>query len=169
MSKPINVYAVSEARQAFEEALPGIFSRLGYTQTFKLIDTKLFLGYSLVVFAAASFLLDKKLTWEESKQYQLILVSLYAVVCGVQWWFNKFVEKGIIYQGTNKDNKISIGAKFKKNSHEFHIYIADSTNQRVELETSFTKFFNEQGYLQTELLYNYFKQQTEQLVSKKSK
>lgn len=168
MSKPINVYAVPEVRKALDEALPEIFSRLGYTQTFKLIDTKLILGYSLVVFAAASFLLDKKLPWEQSKPYQQVLVALYMILSAVQLWFNKFVEKGTVYQGVKKNGTVSVGAKYKKHSHEFHVSITNRKGRSLELDTTFTKFFNEQGYMQSDILFNWFKEQLEALGSKKT-
>ncbi|CDO93505.1 unnamed protein product [Kluyveromyces dobzhanskii CBS 2104] len=167
MSKPINVYSVPDARKTLDEAIPEIFSRLGYSQKFKLIDTKLVLGYSLIVFAAASFFIDKKIPWEQSKKYQQILVILYAIVCGVQLWFSKFVEKGTVYQGVKKSDKISVGAKYKKYSPEFQFIISNGKSRKVELDTTYTKFFSEEGYLQSEILFSWFKEQLQTLESKK--
>lgn len=98
MSKPVNVYSIGEVAQRLDDEVPIVFHRLGYKQSFKLIDTKLIIGYSIAVVAGISFVLDKKLGHNNVIQYQRLLVAAYFILSGVFWYFKKFIEKiNLIY------------------------------------------------------------------------
>ncbi|SCU97680.1 LAFA_0G12662g1_1 [Lachancea sp. 'fantastica'] len=166
MSKPINVYSTPDLRQTLDEALPAVFQRLGFTQSFGLIDTKLILGYSIAVVAGISFLLDKKLKFEESLMYQKILVASYAILSGAFWWFCKYVEKGIKYSGISKDRKVLVETKMAKYDVNYQVVIRDNHNRSVESVLLANTVFNEAGYLQSDKLFAWFEQQLDSLAKK---
>ncbi|SCU90394.1 LAME_0E08350g1_1 [Lachancea meyersii CBS 8951] len=165
MSKPINVYSTPELRQTLDEALPATFQRLGFKQSFQLIDTKLILGYSIAVVAGISFLLDKKLKYDESLTYQKLLVAAYALLSGVFWCFCKYVEKGVKYSGSSKDRTIVVKTKMEKYSVDYHVTVQDE-DRSVEVILPANTVFNEAGYLQSDRLFEWFEQQLDSLAKK---
>lgn len=166
MSKPINVYAVPEIRKVLEEEIPSIFSKLGYKQSFTLIDSKLALGYSIIGVAAISFLIDKKMDWANSVEYQKALVGGYMVLCVVYWYFCKFIERGITYEGTNKSGKIQIKTKFEKYNPSIKVSIYKE-HKSINTELAATSIFTEAGYLQRDLLFEWFKKEVKTFEQKK--
>lgn len=169
MSKPINVYSIPELRQTLDEALPGIFMRHEFNQSFRLIDTKLVIGYGIAVVAAASFLLDKKFEFEQVLVYQKILVGSYMVFSTLYWYFTKFVQKGITYEGIDKKGtSIAVKTSFENNEPLYQVTFV--TQDAFELKTALpvNKVFNEYGYLQTDLLYQWIGQQLVVLNTKKT-
>ncbi|CCH62150.1 hypothetical protein TBLA_0G02080 [Henningerozyma blattae CBS 6284] len=185
MSKPINVYSIPELRQALDEALPITLKRLNYTQSHLFQDIKLGLGYSMGLIAATSFLLDKKFKWNQTLFYQKLLVGLYFILSITFWIFNHFIEKGLTYQGINKKDsiKLKIMSRLIENNsrgnsnndtpiYQIHfklINVNNSTEKNNELtsELLVTKIFSEQGYLQTNLFYEYLNDQINLLKEKK--
>ncbi|SCV04825.1 LANO_0G12728g1_1 [Lachancea nothofagi CBS 11611] len=166
MSKPINVYSTPDLRQTLDEALPSAFERLGYAQSFKLIDTKLIIGYSIALVAGISFLLDKKLKFEESLLYQKILVALYALLSGMFWYFNKYVEKGVKYNGSSADKAISVVTKMEKYSYDYQVTINDSKGRSTTSKLLANTVFNEAGYLQSDKLFKWLEERLDALVKK---
>lgn len=173
MSKPVNVYSIGEVAQRLDDEVPIVFHRLGYEQSFKLIDTRLFIGYSIAIVAGISFILDKKFGHNDVIQYQRILVIAYFVLSFIFWYFKKFVEGSTLYIGkNNKDNTTII---FKRDYKEaVPIYktvfiLKDKQNQSKSsnIDLQINKVFNENGYLQTELFFQWVKKQVENMESKK--
>ncbi|CAR26608.1 hypothetical protein ZYGR_0H04260 [Zygosaccharomyces rouxii] len=170
MSKPINIYSIPELRQTLDEALPGIFSRYEFNQSFRLIDSQLVIGYGIALVAAASFLLDKKFEFEEVLTYQKILVGSYMVLSTVYWYFTKFVQKGITYEGVNKKGtSIAVKTFFENNEPLYHITFMTQDDFDLKTALPVNKVFNEHGYLQTDLLYQWIGQQLTILETKKAK
>ncbi|CAL9732046.1 signal peptidase complex subunit 2 [Monosporozyma unispora] len=173
MSKPVNVYSIGEVAQRLDDEVPIVFHRLGYKQSFKLIDTKLIIGYSIAVVAGISFVLDKKLGHNNVIQYQRLLVAAYFILSGVFWYFKKFIEKSILYTGTNKENNQTIN--FKRDIKDgkpiyqtsFIIKSKDGEVKSSEVNLEINKVFNENGYLQTDLFFQWVKKQIENIESKK--
>ncbi|CUS20201.1 LAQU0S01e01266g1_1 [Lachancea quebecensis] len=166
MSKPINVYSTPDLRQALDEALPGVFKRLNYEQSFKLIDTKLIIGYSIAIVAAISFLLDKKLRFEEALLYQKMLVGSYAILSAVFWYFNKYVEKGIKFTGHSKEKTITVTTKMNKYDYNYQVTLGNEANSVVKATLPANTVFNEQGYLQTDILFKWFEEKLDSLYKK---
>lgn len=174
MSKPVNVYSIKEVAQRLDDEVPIVFHRLGYKQSFKLIDTKLFLGYSIAVVAGISFILDKKFGHNNVIQYQRILVISYFVLSLLFWYFTKFIEKSTLYIG-RKNNKDGTTVTFKRDFKEaVPVYktvfiLKDKQNQSKSLsvDLQINKVFNENGYLQTDLFFQWVKKQIENIDSKR--
>ncbi|GAV52594.1 hypothetical protein ZYGR_0AG05850 [Zygosaccharomyces rouxii] len=168
MSKPINVYSIPELRQTLDETLPGIFARHEFKQSFRLIDIKLVIGYGIAVVAAASFLLDKKFEFDEVLTYQKILVGSYMILSTVYWYFTKFVQKGITYEGVNKKGtSIAVKTFFENNEPLYHITFMTQGDYDLKTALPVNKVFNEHGYLQTDLLYQWIGEQLTTLETKK--
>lgn len=173
MNKSVNVYSIGEVAQRLDDEVPIVFHRLGYEQSFKLIDTKLFIGYSIATVAGISFILDKKFGHNNVIQCQRILVIIYFVLSFIFWYFKKFVEASTLYIGKNSKENTTI--VFKREYKEaVPIYktvfiLKDQQNQSksssVDLQVN--KVFNEKGYLQTELFFQWVKKQVENMESKK--
>lgn len=176
MSQPVNVYSIGEVAQRLDDEVPIVFHRLGYKQSYKLIDTKLFIGYSIAIIAGISFILDKKFGHNNVIQYQRILVVAYFILSGAFWYFKKFIEKSIIYVGQKTTGNGTSIVTFKRDYKEaqpiYHTVFSlknkgkdDTKNLDIDLEIN--KVFNENGYLQTELFYQWVKKQLENVDSKK--
>lgn len=167
--KPVNVKAISECAQAIDDYVPESFNRLGYTQNFSLIDTKLTIGYSIAIVAAASFLLDKKLGHNNVIGYQQCLVAAYAILSTIFWYFKKFTEDNTIYQGKNKDGEtISLKRVYKEGYPTYTATFKNHADQ-ITIDLEVEKMFDNTGYLQTDLLHRWIKDQLEILKSKKNK
>ncbi|EDO16186.1 hypothetical protein Kpol_1014p1 [Vanderwaltozyma polyspora DSM 70294] len=167
MSKPINVYSIPELRQTLDEALSPTLKRLGYIESHHLTDLKLAIGYSITLTAATSFYLDKKFSYSESLVYQKILVAAYFILSVIFWWFNKFIQNDISYVGENKNKKekLVLKTKFIDNDpiYKINIHLNDKI---VDTELPVNKVFNEAGYLQSNLFYDWLNQQLNSFTSK---
>lgn len=167
MSKPINIYSTPDLRQTLDEALPTVFSRLGYTQSFRLIDMKLAIGYSIAVVAGVSFILDKKMKFDEALTYQKLLVVAYMILSTVFWYFTKHIEKGVTFSGSSGKDNITVVTKMKKYSSLYEVAIEDKAGKTVNVELPVNKVFNAHGFLQQDLLFEWYKQQMKLLAEKK--
>lgn len=168
MSKPINVYSIPELRQTLDESLPGIFAELHYKQSFDLIDKKLYIGYSIAVVAGVSFLLDKYCSYKDVINYQALLVGAYIILSTLFWYYTKFVEKGIKYIGVNKDGrKLSVKSYFQNGKPDYWVEFDNGKGSSIKTSLAVNKVFNEAGYLQNNLLYQWMEEQLKTLESKK--
>lgn len=169
MSKPINVYSIPELRQTLDEALPATFARLKYKQSFQLIDAKLVLGYSMAAIAAGSFLLDKKFKYSEVVGYQKALLVIYGGLSVLYWYFTKYIEKSTVYEGRNPaGEKISVKTRFENKQPIYLVDFRLDDKTEVSVGLPATEVFNEAGYLQNELLFQWLERQLKVLSSKKS-
>ena len=168
MAGAINVYSISQATETINENLPEIFERLGYKQTFSLVDTKLIIGYSIGVVAGASFLLDKKFKHNDLVLYQQILVALYFILSGIFWWFRKFVEKGAVYTGKKANgDTIKVRTSYVDAEPKCQITFINGDKKVFEPTLEINKVYTETGYLQIDLMYEWIKQQLETMGAKK--
>lgn len=170
MVKPINVYSVPELRQALDEALAPTLQRLDYEEVHTLTDLKLALGYSMGIIATGSFLMDKKLSWDESLFYQKILLVVYCIISVIFWYFTKFMVKGVTYMGKNKKTNTTLKLKtsFKSNTEPiYNVTFETSDNKKSTVQLDVTKVFSEQGYLQSNLFLDWLKEQLNNITSKK--
>ncbi|CCF59832.1 hypothetical protein KAFR_0I00510 [Kazachstania africana CBS 2517] len=170
MSKPINVYSISEVALSLDESLPDIFGRLDYKQTFRLIDQKLIIGYSIAIVAATSFILDKKFGHNEVIPYQTALVSFYFILSIIFWYFKKYVEKSTVYEGTNTKTgeKISVKTSYVEAEPFYNFVLSNSKGKSLNVKLEINKVFNEPGFLQTNLFYEWINTQLQTLDAKKN-
>ncbi|CCD24785.1 signal peptidase complex subunit SPC2 NDAI_0D04720 [Naumovozyma dairenensis CBS 421] len=171
MSKPVNVYSTPEVAKVLDEALPSVLETLNYKESFKLIDIKLIIGYSIAAVAGTSFLLDKKLGHKNVIAYQEILVACYFFLSALLWYFKKYIEKSVTYTGQHSQNgsKIAISTSYEEAEPKYYVTFVknDTKDEEFKRVLETTKVFNEAGYLQTKLLHDWFQEQLDTIEIKK--
>ncbi|GMM53761.1 signal peptidase complex subunit [Maudiozyma humilis] len=169
MSKPVNVYSISQVSQVLNESLPGVLARLGYTETFELVDQKLLIGYSIALVAAVSFFIDKRFVHDDIVHYQQVLVGAYFVLSVIFWYFKKYVEKSVVYSGKTKNGNatIKISTAYEEGKPQYSVMFTDKDKKRVESKLEINTVFSAEGYLQTDLFLEWVKQQLATLDNKK--
>lgn len=139
-----------------DEHLSDVFADLGYTESFKLIDIKLIIGYTSVVLAGLMYYIEKKFKNDFNNLnyvfYLQLLVGSFFSIQAIWLIFSKFVEKNIKYVGYNKENKvikISTSTKNKTDPNYKIVVISDtdSSSQNNELVIPFNTIFYSDGFL----------------------
>ena len=122
-----------------------------------------------------SFFLDKKFERSEIVLYQKLLVGAYVVLSLMFWYFTRFVEKGTVYTGKNRDTKeeIYVKTKFEKKEPVYLVELiqkkkGDGSKKDLKTKLEVNKVFNEFGYLQNEVLFKWFSEQLNVLTTKKN-
>jgi len=82
-----------------DDALQNYMSSIGFKQSFDTNEIKLVIGYSSVVMAGATFILDYKFGWEETKHFTLLTVVIYFLLNSLYTYWIYFVEKDIVFEG----------------------------------------------------------------------
>ena len=174
-AKPINVYSIPELTQALDEALPSVFARLNYERSYALLDTKLYLGYSIAVVAGLSFFLDKKFERAQIVMYQKLLVGAYFVLSLMFWYFSRFIEKGTVYVGKKRgtNEEIHVKTKFENNEPLYLVELVqkkkgNDSKKELKAKLEVNKVFNESGYLQNDAYFKWFSEQYNVLNKKKN-
>lgn len=93
----------TDLKNTSDDAIPNYLNSLKFQQDYRLVDTRLALGYSAFAIAAACFVWDYKLGFEGTKWYTAAAVVLYSILNGALTLWITFVEKGTVYQGTAPD------------------------------------------------------------------
>ncbi|SMN18725.1 similar to Saccharomyces cerevisiae YML055W SPC2 Subunit of signal peptidase complex [Maudiozyma saulgeensis] len=167
MSKPVNVYSISEVSQTLNENLPDVLARLGYTETFELVDQKLLIGYSVAIVAAVSFVIDKQFVHKDIVKYQQYLVGIYCILSVIFWYFKKYVEKAVVYSGKNDTETIKVKTSYEDSKPLYTVTLIDKKKKTLVSTLEINKVFNKEGYLQSELFLEWIKQQLATLSSKR--
>ncbi|AAS52796.1 AER112Cp [Eremothecium gossypii ATCC 10895] len=167
MSNAINVYSAPEVHTAIEESLPAVFSRLGYKQDFRLLDTRLLLGYLTAITAAVSFVLDRKFKWDDVLIYQKALVGLYVVFSSAFWLFSRYGERHAVYQGQQGQERITVRMQPEPGSEHSLVTLEDGAGGRLEARLAAPGVFSADGHLQFGKLHRWFEEQLGLLVQKK--
>ncbi|KAI1288906.1 microsomal signal peptidase 25 kDa subunit-domain-containing protein [Xylaria venustula] len=147
----ISVHNLADLKNTSDDAIPNYLNSLKFKQDHSLIDTRLALGYSAFAIAAACFLWDYKLGFENTKLYTAVAVALYSLVNGALTIWISFGEKGIVYQGTAPNGtKVSVSTSTKKNEPIYHVTVEvkpkGSGANKIEFARSFTEWFDVQGH-----------------------
>ncbi|AGO12462.1 AaceriAER112Cp [[Ashbya] aceris (nom. inval.)] len=167
MSNAINVYSAPEVHTAIEESLPAVFSRLGYKQDFRLLDTRLLLGYLTAITAAISFVLDRKFKWGDVLIYQQVLVGLYVVLSAAFWVFSRYGERHAVYQGQRGKERITVRLQSEPSSEYNLVTLEDGAGGQLEARLAAPAIFSADGHLQFGKLHRWFEEQLGLLVQKK--
>ncbi|KAI1126231.1 microsomal signal peptidase 25 kDa subunit-domain-containing protein [Nemania abortiva] len=148
----ITVHNLADLKNTSDDAIPNYLNSLKFKQDHRLVDTRLALGYGAFAIAAACFLWDYKLGFENTKWYTAAAVALYSIINGALTIWITFVEKGTVYQGTAPDGtKISVSTSTKKNEPTYYV-VVDITpkigggSRKIEFARSFTEWFDVQGH-----------------------
>ncbi|KAK0628466.1 microsomal signal peptidase 25 kDa subunit-domain-containing protein [Bombardia bombarda] len=99
----ITVYNLADLKNTSDDAIPNYLNSLKFSQSHRLTDVRLALGYAAFVVAGACFLWDYKLGFESTKYYTAAAVALYTLLNGALTLWIFYVEKGAVYEGTAPD------------------------------------------------------------------
>nr|CAB3266524.1 probable signal peptidase complex subunit 2 [Phallusia mammillata] len=164
--KPIKVdkWDQNAVRIAMDDAAKKVLLNLGYEENFGLIDTRLGICTTAVLFALLALLWDFLHPFPESKPVLILCVCFYFILMGVLTLHANFREKNVFLVAHQKDpvgtepdivwTLSSAMARYDKN-YALTISVKDNTDNRT---TSMTKcvgeLFDESGTL----LYEKFEQ-----------
>lgn len=91
----------TDLKNTSDDAIPNYLNSLKFRQSHTLTDVRLALGYSAFGIAAACFLWDYKLGFENTKHFTAAAVAVYTLVNTALTLWITFREKGVIYEGTS--------------------------------------------------------------------
>lgn len=89
----------SDLKNTSDDAIPNYLNSLKFTQSHKLTDVRLALGYSAFALAGACFLWDYKLGFESTKYLTAAAVVIYTLLNGALTLWIWRMEKGTVYVG----------------------------------------------------------------------
>ncbi|KAK6456679.1 signal peptidase complex subunit 2 [Scheffersomyces xylosifermentans] len=145
-SKKVNLNSVADLRQNTDDNLPSVLTELGYDESFKLIDTKLALGYSTVVIAGLLFLVDKKYDFKQSYGVTVFSVVLYFIISSILYYIN-YTNKNVKYVGyTEKGKKIVIATWSSKYDPIYNVRVTLDGKNTFTAQLKFNQFFDIVGY-----------------------
>ncbi|KAI8662534.1 hypothetical protein LRP88_06744 [Fusarium phalaenopsidis] len=149
-AEKISVYNLADLKNTSDDAIPNYLNSLKFRQSHTLTDVRLALGYSAFGIAAACFLWDYKLGFENTKHFTAAAVAVYTLVNTALTLWITFREKGVIYEGTSPSGeKISISSSTKKNVPIYNLVITVTDNNSkssvLKLSKPFTGWFDETG------------------------
>ncbi|KAH3683864.1 hypothetical protein WICPIJ_005163 [Wickerhamomyces pijperi] len=158
-----NIHSISDLRQGTDLKIGPSLIGLGYKESHLLTDTRLALGYLSAAFAAGTFYIEKNFSFKDGFNYTAILVGLYFLVIGVIMLHSKFVEKDIIYRGSNKEGEsLEIRGLFNKNEPIYQLTIKvtkkDGKVEEIKKGLKYTEIFDKFGNLHLKELQNWFKE-----------
>ncbi|KAL6947001.1 hypothetical protein ACO0QE_001858 [Hanseniaspora vineae] len=132
------VYSLDEVKECLDLNLKEyLTSSLNKSQKYKEVfqyqDIKILLNIILVIIAAGSFYIDKKLDFHQSINTQALLIIGYIIVSGLYWGFTKFVEKDTLFIGISSANKGST-VKHQSSNHKLYVKSAIDTEHIKETQ-----------------------------------
>ncbi|KAI0136376.1 microsomal signal peptidase 25 kDa subunit-domain-containing protein [Xylariales sp. AK1849] len=148
----ITVHNLADLKNTSDDAIPNYLNSLKFKQIHTLTDTRLVLGYSAFLIAAACFSWDYKFGFESTKWYTAAAVALYTIINGALTYWIGLVERGVVYQGVAPSGeKISISTSTKKNVPIYNVNIAITSKsggkpETIELSRPFTEWFDSVGH-----------------------
>lgn len=153
----VNVYSLTELKNASDDTIPLTLEKLGYRQSHTLMDVRLALGYVGVIAAALAGAYDYKVGFEKAKGFTLIGVIVYFVCYGGMNIWQYFVEKGTVYAGSKGDSKVIIRTSTHSSSPVYKVSIiyqqaANKPERVLEKQELFTKWFDVDGNIVAEPL-----------------
>ncbi|CAO3688850.1 unnamed protein product [Umbelopsis ramanniana] len=121
------------------------------------MDVKLSLGYLSCIFAGVATYYEWKNGFQKARPVTLICVVSYFLLNFIAWVYAYFVEKQDVFVGTKDGATLKISAKVARLSEiytlDFHYTDGKSKKQGdYTLESSFGKWFDEDGVLVTSAL-----------------
>ncbi|VEU24364.1 DEKNAAC105607 [Brettanomyces naardenensis] len=171
MGKKVNLNSAVALRNESDEHLAPALTKLGYTESFRLVDAKLIIGYSCVLFAGLMYYCEKKFKNDfgnaEYVKYTEILVVLFFLSEFVWYIFGKFVEKSIKYVGTKGAKSLKVSSHLKSKTDPVYYLEVDLDGIVDEEQIEFTKLFNEDGFLDFAVFAKYIAEAVQKLEKEK--
>lgn len=150
----ISLYSVTDLKNNTDDTIPVYLNSLKFNQSHYLSDVRLAIGYVAILIAAATFFWDYKYGFETTKVYTGFAVVIYTILNSILTIWVTFVEKRIIYVGTNcNGDRIQISSKSDKYVPVYNLTVTTCLRNQPEklhtivLKKSFSDWFNQAGYL----------------------
>lgn len=149
--KKVSINSVPGLKSESDEHLSTVFDTLGYTESFKLIDIKLIVGYLSVGAAGLMYYLDKKFKNDFSNStylfYIQLLVGTFFTLQSIWFLISKFVEKNIKYIGVKKGKTIKVSTSVKSKTDPNYQITINIDGKGHSLTIPFKDIFFDDGYL----------------------
>ncbi|KAI7236894.1 hypothetical protein KC330_g3466 [Hortaea werneckii] len=147
----ISPHSLPDLKNTTDDALGNYLRGLNFQQDNSKLDTRLAIGYTSVLIAAATFVADYKLGWEATKGWTAVAVVCYGILNAAFTYWMWGVEKGLVFEGKKDGKHISLASKTKKHDPTYFLAVTvtdSATNTPVlkELQAPFTTWFTADGY-----------------------
>ncbi|KAI6246641.1 Signal peptidase complex subunit 2 [Erysiphe necator] len=149
----ISLYSLNDLKNSSDDALPVYLNSIKFRQSHRLSDIRLAIGYIAILISAVTFFWDYKFGFESTKVYTAIAVLIYTIFNGILTYWMSFVEKDIIYVGTNSQgDKIQISSKIDKHVPVYNLTVTTYLKSQPKrpntqiLKKPFNEWFNKAGY-----------------------
>lgn len=122
---------------------------MGYTATHFLINVRLILGFSSVLVAGGVALWDRKVGFFEAFNVTAVGVAVYIVLSAAYLYWVTFVEKGVVYEGSDEAGEnIQIVTKVKDKYSPVYTVVVKRKGKTWESEAQFMKWFGINGLIE---------------------
>lgn len=150
--KPASSFA--DLKNTSDDAIPNYLNSLKFTQSHRLADVRLALGYAAFAVAGLCFLWDYKLGFEATKWYTAAAVAVYTLLNGALTAWILYVERGTVYVGTAPSGEtLRIASATTKNVPEYNLTVeveegkgGSKAKQTVVIKRPFTEWFDAAGH-----------------------
>ncbi|KAL2159237.1 hypothetical protein VTH06DRAFT_2670 [Thermothelomyces fergusii] len=141
----ITLYNLADLKNTSDDALANYLNSIGFTQSHRLTDVRLALGYSAFALAAACFAWDYRYGFEATKYLTAAAVAAYTMLSGALTAWMACVERGTVYVGTSRDGAetVRISTSARKNVPEYVVAVEITRKDGGREETKFSRPFAE--------------------------
>ncbi|CAK7566697.1 MAG: hypothetical protein SEPTF4163_004648 [Sporothrix epigloea] len=148
----ISVYNLADLKNTSDDAIPNYLNSLKFTQSHRLTDVRLAIGYSALAVAVACFLWDHKLGFDNTKYYSAVAVLVYLVLNVALSFWSRNVEGATVYVGTSPSKEtVSIATSVEKYTPIYNVEITITSSNaktaplKVVLSRPFSEWFDSAG------------------------
>ncbi|CAK7208915.1 hypothetical protein SBRCBS47491_000259 [Sporothrix bragantina] len=148
----IAVYNLADLKNTSDDAIPNYLTSLKFTQSHRLTDVRLAIGYGALVVAVACFVWDWKLGFDSTKYYSAAAVLVYMGLNIALSLWSRIVEGATIYVGTSPSGEtVSIATSVEKYTPIYNVEItvtspkANTAPKKISISRPFSEWFDSAG------------------------
>ncbi|KAL1895085.1 hypothetical protein Sste5346_005507 [Sporothrix stenoceras] len=147
----IAVYNLADLKNTSDDAIPNYLNSLRFTQSHRLTDVRLALGYGALSIAVACFLWDYKLGFDSTKYYSAVAVLIYMGLNVALTFWSRNIEGATVYVGTSPDGEtVSIATSVEKYTPIYNVEITVTSKSsknpsKISISRPFSEWFDSAG------------------------
>ncbi|CAK7235213.1 hypothetical protein SEUCBS140593_009207 [Sporothrix eucalyptigena] len=148
----ISVYNLADLKNTSDDAIPNYLNSLKFTQSHRLTDVRLAIGYGALSVAVACFVWDWKLGFDSTKYYSAVAVAVYLALNVAMTFWARNVEGATVYVGTSPSGEtVSIATSVEKYTPVYNVEItvtspsSKNAPKTITLSRPFSEWFNSAG------------------------
>lgn len=149
--KEVSLSSVPALRTECDDHIATALDTLEYNESFKLIDTKLIIGYTCVILSGLMYYIEKQYKDDflnsDYVKYTTILVALFFILEGIWYLFSIFFEKDIKYVGIKNKKTLKVSTFTKSKTDPYYHMIFEIDGNSEELVVPFSELFFDDGFL----------------------